>query len=379
MTKSIAFLKSQINKSGGLEKYTLRLAESFAKAGHKVVLLTTDVEEQMNSTSVEIVSLGKRSRLSFWHLLQFDKRCQAYLQEHPQDVVFGMDRNFCLQTHYRAGNGCHAAYLQRRSHYESWFKAQSFRFNPLHQLLLRMEKKTFEHPKLQKLFVNSEMVLQEILNHYPEVDREKLAVVHNGVEWNELQKPFEDGLLLRPKILKQLGLNPDAFQFVFVGNEYERKGLFLLLEALALLSGEKWQLSVLGKERHPERFKQRAKALGLEDRVRFFGPVKEVKVYYSAADALVVSSLYDPFANVTVEALAMGLYVISSSANGGSEVLTPETGMVFSDLKDPQELSRCLKQALNQRKTKESATRIRQAVAHLDFSNQINKVLALTV
>ena len=44
--------------------------------------------------------------------------------------------------------------------------------------------------------------------------------------------------------------------------------------------------------------------------------------FYQMADALVIPSFYDPFANVTVEALAMGLFVLSSKHNGGPEILT---------------------------------------------------------
>lgn len=377
----IAFLKSQILNRGGLEKYTVRLAETFAAYGHDVALLTTDWQEgALGAVPFQVVNLGKKSSFSLLQLLSFDRHCKKYLKEHPQAIVFGMERNFCHQSHYRAGNGCHAAYLMRRRASDSWLKSKSFAINPLHKLILEMEKATFESPHLQRLFVNSHMVQKEILQHYPNVATEKLSVVHNGVEWKELQKPFEEGLNLRTKILKQVGLNPDFYQYIFVGNEYERKGLGLLLDALALLPERTFQLSVIGRERRPQIFIQKAVSLGLQDHVRFLGPVKEIKVYYSSADCLVIPSMYDPFANVTVEALAMGLYVISSSSNGGSEVITsPELGSIFDNLKDPEILARSLHAAMNRPKTISSATYIRQAVAHLDFANQIGEVVRQTV
>src|SRR5262249_50787081 len=163
----------------------------------------------------------------------------------------------------------------------------------LHTLILEMEKSTFESQALKRLFVNSQMVEQEIVHHYPRVQRQKISVVHNGVEWKELQKPFEEGLDYRTDILKQFGLNPDYYQFLFVGNEYERKGLRLLFDALAMLPDRHFQLSVVGRERKPETFKRLAASLGLTDNVRFFGSVKDMNAFYSVADSLVIPSLYD--------------------------------------------------------------------------------------
>lgn len=374
--RSIAFLKSGIQNRGGLEKYTLRLADAFASHGHKAVILTTDyASESCAKQKYEIVNLGTRCKLSLLHLLRFDSACRKYIDEHEFDFVFGMDRNFCPQTHYRAGNGVHAAYLDRRKLHSGFLKSLSFSLNPLHHMILQMEKSTFESAHLQTLFTNSHMVKEEVLRYY-NVKPEKICVVHNGVEWNELEKPFEEGLRMRQVLQRQLGLRPDRFQFLFIGNDYQRKGLDLLLQALSRFEKKNFELSVCGKERHPELYEKKARELGLQDHVRFFGAVKEIKTFYSVADALVIPSMYDPFANVTVEALAMGVYVISSSANGGSEVITSDNeGLVFSDLQDPDELTSCLEKAMMRPKTDARALQIRQKVAHLDYSIQLNKIV----
>ena len=376
--RRIAFLKSDLAKRGGLQKYALRLARACVQKGHEVTFLTTDYsKESLGELPFDIVNLGKRSKVSFWHLLSFDAKCKKFLAENKMDVVFGLDRNFCLQTHYRAGNGVHGAYLDRRKKRESWVKAASFSLNPLHNIILAMEKKTFERDALEVLFTNSFLVKDEILAYY-NVAPEKINVVHNGVEWHELQKPFVEGLQMRTLVQKQLGLDPDCYQFLFVGNDYDRKGLTLFLQALSLLSNRSFQLSVVGKERTPERYEAMAYKLGLQEKVRFFGAIPGVKTFYSAADCLVIPSLYDPFANVTVEGLAMGLYVLSSKANGGSEVITSDLlGSTFSDLEDPNELASLLQQAMNRPKTPLQAEAIRNAVAHLDFSNQLEKIVSV--
>ncbi|MBS0654199.1 MAG: glycosyltransferase family 4 protein [Verrucomicrobia bacterium] len=380
MTKRIAFLKSGIAKRGGLEKYTLRLAERFAREGHDVVLLTTDYQEgALGQLPFAVVNLGSRLPISLAHLLYFDLQCKKYIKEHPMDLVFGLDRNFCRQTHYRAGNGVHAAYLERRKA-GGMLQRWSLTANPLHRLILAMERATFESPDLQCLFTNSHMVAKEIAQYYPRVDPKKICTVHNGVEWKELEQPFVEGLAKRSEICAQLGLRQDCFQFLFIGHEYGRKGLHLLLRALSLITNKNFELSVVGKERHPEVYIAEAKKLGLEKQVHFFGLAKDTKPFYSAADCLVVPSLYDPFANVTVEALAFGVPVISSSSNGGSEVLAfSDMGAVFSDLQSPEELASCLERAMESPKNGERARALRDKVAHLDFSSQIGKIVSASL
>ena len=374
--KKIAIIKSDLAKRGGIEKYTFRLAENFAKEGHEVFLLTTDCHVE-NIPPFQIVNLGKRCKSSFLHLLCFDKKCKKWLSEHPVDAVLGLDRNYCLQTHYRAGNGVHAAYLEHRKAFSSFFKKLSFKFNPQHLLILDMEKKTFESPHLKTLFTNSNMVKEEILHYYPSVPQDKINVVHNGVEWYELEKPFNESISNRDVIQKELRLDPEAYQFLFIGNEYQRKGLDLLLEALSTLKEKNFQLAVVGKERNMEKFLKLAAAHDLQNKVLFFGPQARVTQFYQAADAFVIPSYYDPFANVTVEALAMGLYVISSPKNGGSEVIKDDTmGLQFSEY-TAKSLARCLEMAMAKPKTEESAQYIRNAVRGLDFSKQIKKIVDL--
>ena len=73
--KKIAILKSDLAKRGGLEKYTHRLAESFAKSGHQVFLLTTGYPEDAPQAAYQVVNVGKKRFCSFFHLLSFNKKC----------------------------------------------------------------------------------------------------------------------------------------------------------------------------------------------------------------------------------------------------------------------------------------------------------------
>ena len=224
------------------------------------------------------------------------------------------------------------------------------------------------------------MVKNEVLTYYPKVPTEKIVVVHNGVAWHAIEQDATSSLQKKPALCQEFGLNPKKHQLLFVGNEYQRKGLDLLLEACAMLSQDDFELSVVGKEKNIQRFSHYAKKLGLKNNVHFFGQRKDITSFYQIADTVVIPSFYDPFANVTTEALAMGVYVVSSKNNGGSEILVSDTlGVAFEDMQTSKELVSCLEKALTKPKTEHSLQAIRQEVAYLDFSNQIDAIVSKTV
>ncbi len=354
----VVLLKSRLSHRGGLEKYTRRLAEAFKEKGCEVKILTTG--ECASWDSIEVVSLAPTSKFSLHHLRRYDLLCQKWLKKHPHEIVFGMERT-SYQTHYRAGSGVHACYLNSRLLTDSWLKRLSFRFNPLHRYLLQVEKKAFEAPSLQVLFTNSHMVKREILQTYS-TPAEKIHVVHNGVEWTEKEEPFQATFQKKRQ---------GPYHFLFVGNGFKRKGLQFLLRGLATFK-HPFQLTVVGRDKNLSRYKKLAHGLP----VHFVGSQKDVTPFYQAADALVIPSVYDPFSNVTLEALAMGLFVVSSKFNGGHEVLDKQSGTLIQDLHHPQE---ALEYALQFPKTYESASLIRQSIKELDFSKQLDKMIHFTL
>lgn len=341
MLKHIALIKSGTNQMGGLEKHATRIAEAFAKKGIRVSLL--------NSKKREI---------------------EEWIEAEKPDIVLGIDRTLHA-THLRAGNGVHISFLESRLLSEGRFKYWTCLCNPKHRKILRLEKASFESAKLKKIIANSHMVKRQILEHY-RVRPDQIEVIHNGVEWHEMEDSFTRWPEGKISACKELSLDPDTFHFLFIGNGYTRKGLGPLLEGLARMKRRNFHLSVIGKDKNIDFFQARALVLGLKNQVRFFGPRTDIRKFYQLADVLVVPSFYDPFANVTVEALAMGLFVVSSKYNGGAEVLTSQSGLILPDLLQPTSF---LEESMDHKKTNVSAIAIRQSVSHLDFSSTLHKLI----
>lgn len=146
----------------------------------------------------------------------------------------------------------------------------------------------------------------------------------------------------------QLGLPGEAPLLLFVANDYARKGLDALLQAMTQLPADV-QLAVAGNPVHIQRYRQKAEDLGLPGRVHFLGSLNDLSPAYRAADCLAHPTLEDSFAMVVLEAMAHGLpVVVSGPAHCGiSEQLQDGVqALLLHDPRDAGELARRIVQVL---------------------------------
>jgi D-inositol-3-phosphate glycosyltransferase len=158
----------------------------------------------------------------------------------------------------------------------------------------------------------------------------KIAVIPCGVDL-ELFKPMDKALARR-----RLGLT-DSRIILFVGRMDPLKGLDILLRAVAKQEDRAGLLVLVVGGKHKrdpilESFRSMAGELGIGDKVRFLGSLKqdELPLYYNAADICVVPSYYESFSLVAVEALACGTPVIASRVGGLTNIVRDgETGFLI--------------------------------------------------
>lgn len=162
------------------------------------------------------------------------------------------------------------------------------------------------------------------------------------------------GTHLQPKTVTraearlQLGLPGEAPLLLFVANDYARKGLDALLQAMTQLPADV-QLAVAGNPAHIQRYRQKASDLGLQGRVHFLGSLNDLSPAYGAADCLAHPTLEDSFAMVVLEAMGHGLpVVVSGPAHCGiSEQLQDGVqALLLHDPRDAGELARRIVQVL---------------------------------
>jgi glycosyltransferase involved in cell wall biosynthesis len=108
-----------------------------------------------------------------------------------------------------------------------------------------------------------------------------------------------------------LQLPAEGVMLLFVGNDWRKKGLSALLEALHSLPLHV-SLMVVGQGEHNAALRAQVQELGLGARVHFVGSLQQMEPAYRAADMLVHPTLEDTYAMVVLEALAHSLPVVVS-------------------------------------------------------------------
>jgi len=118
-----------------------------------------------------------------------------------------------------------------------------------------------------------------------------------------------------------LGIAESGFRFGWVGRIDHDKGLDVLLEALALIPDQTWELSVVGDGPDRTRLMRQAEALGLGSRIRWHGAVPGAGSLMTALDALVLSSRTEGTPMVLLEAMAAGVPVVTTVVGGIPDVV----------------------------------------------------------
>jgi glycosyltransferase involved in cell wall biosynthesis len=156
------------------------------------------------------------------------------------------------------------------------------------------------------------------------VDPAKVVSLRNGVDL-QLFQPVD-----RAEVRARLGLS--RFTLLTVGHLVPVKAQELAVAALPQLPDA--ELLIAGSGPRRETLEQLARAQGVNDRVRFLGavPQAQLREYYNAADALVLPSEREGWANVLLEAMACGTPVIASRVWGTPEVVAaPEAGLLMDE------------------------------------------------
>ena len=151
---------------------------------------------------------------------------------------------------------------------------------------------------------------------------------------------------MRAAARQLLGINAETSVLLFVAHNFKLKGLEELIRAAAGLFGRNWLLLVAGRDQ-PRRYRHLAQNLGIQDRIRFLGSVKDPRELLVASDLLVHPTWYDPCSRVVLEALGCGLPVITTSHNGAAEVIErARHGFVIDSPRDITALCSAITQGL---------------------------------
>jgi starch synthase len=170
----------------------------------------------------------------------------------------------------------------------------------------------------------------DILRAYPQLDPEKVSVVHNGIDLEAFQAANN------PDLVRANGVNPDQRSVVFVGRITQQKGLPYLLNAARELPSDVQLVLCAGAPDTPEILqtvtdlvaelrKVRDNVIWVEKHLSR----SELIAMLSAATVFACPSIYEPLGIVNLEAMACGTPVVATATGGIPEVVMHnETGLL---------------------------------------------------
>jgi UDP-glucose:(heptosyl)LPS alpha-1,3-glucosyltransferase len=362
---------------GGCETYIADLARRLVADGHLVHMYACRWDAAALPSALRYHPLPVPPGPRFLKPWLFGAACASALCQSHHDVSVGFDKTWGQDVLYPQG-GLHAANTEHNlDKYRNPLVRRLVRLlkivDPVQLSFTRLERKQYLGPRPPLVVVNSHMVSRHF-EHHLGYRRDDLRIVRSAIDSTRF--PEHDRPCRRFEARLHWGLGSDHTVGLFAAMNYRLKGLEPLLHAVRLLPSESpFRLLVIGNPRITP-YERMARRLGIAGRVHFAGYCAEMSRAYFAADFLVHPTFYDPCSLVVLEALSCGLPVITTRANGASELLSPpREGFVIPDPHDHHHLAWAINQLLDTTRRCACSQAARRTAAAWTFEQHYQQLL----
>ncbi len=352
----VAIVQEHVDLSrGGAETSTLEMARQLARHGCDVtVLCRGPVECPIGEPGVNVRPLLVGGPTRALRTYRYIQAVQRLCRHERFDIVHAVTP--CLAADvYQPRGGTYAETLSRSlaltaSPRVRRLRALGRRFNVRQRFLMRLER--------MLLTQRAGRVVVAALSDYVRRQVEDLCraasdsaptppvrVIFNGVDvaaWSA-----DERSRLRAERRAALGVRDATPLILFAAHNFKLKGLAELIRALAHEAARPDALLVVAGRDHPARYQRLARRHGLAERVRFVGTAASLRGWYAAADVLAHPTWYDPCSRVVLEALSLGLPVVTTRYNGAAEAMVSgRHGVVIDEPADAAVLAAALERGL---------------------------------
>lgn len=301
-------------KAGGAERVTVWLASELHRLGHEVVVLThsspeIDFFHLPKGIKRESVGFNEGRRSLLGKLLINIRRCvevRRVLRRHRASALLAMMPHESVMAVVSAfGLGTRVVVSERNA---PWHRRQDRIWTALRRMIYR-----FSDAQVAQTQPIAEWLRRETRSS-------RVTVIPNAVQPTLPSVP--------PRVRPADVLRPGRKLLLAVGTKPHQKGFDLLVEAFAQIAGERpdWDLAIPGllPERVEDGISGRdildsAAAAELSDRVFLPGHLGNMADWYDAADLFVLSSRFEGFPNVLVEAMAASRACVAFACDTGPD------------------------------------------------------------
>jgi glycosyltransferase involved in cell wall biosynthesis len=337
--KGVVLVSGDFVRTGGMDMPNFALAQHLATCGISVQLVAYRVADELaKHSNVHWRRVPKPLRSYFLAAPLLDRIGRGIARKSLADgervVVNGGN---CQADDVNWVHYVHAAYKPETP--RSMLRRAKAEF--AHRVNLRQERSALSTARM--IIVNSQRTARDLTERLG-IDESRIRTVYYGIDADRFSPPNEQ----RRRHLREQLRWPDRPQVAFVGALGDRrKGFDTLFAAWSNLCRDSaWEcdLVVVGQGAELEAWRDRARAAGMSERIRFLGFRKDVPDILAACDALVAPTRYEAFGLGVQEALCTGLPALVSADAGVAERYPSQLAeLLLSDPSSPSAVESSLK------------------------------------
>jgi glycosyltransferase involved in cell wall biosynthesis len=311
----IVVVAHRVDDSGGMERVHAELVRRLLDR-YRFTIVASNVAEDLRGRVhwLRVPLPAKPTPLRF---LLFYGLGALHLRRAHTDLVHVCGALVPNRADLASVHFCHAGFVARSGRLTPDGSTFLRRLNTSLQrrLAIGAERWSYRPGRIRVLAAVSRQVAEELCAACPGV---VIQVTPNGVDLDRFC--MDDSA--RQIVRAELGTDEKATVALFVGGDWDRKGVAIVIAALAIARSttstlELWVLGS-GDER---RFSAYAAAAGVGEAVRFIGRSAEPERYYQGADIFVCCSGYEPFSLALLEAAASGLPLVSTRVGVAADLI----------------------------------------------------------
>jgi UDP-glucose:(heptosyl)LPS alpha-1,3-glucosyltransferase len=301
-----------ISRGSGVEGVAFNLEREFLARGATVERFTAETAGRSRRRTPKS-ALGmhlERARNVVWFSTMGTARARRFLAERPGAI--SICHNDALVGDIYVNHGLLQVAMRARGNY-FWRMVR----NPLHLFTAARDRVRYRGRAHRAVVALTDHEADLLVSTYGRV-RPPIHVIPNGVDTQMFRPPTSEE---RAEARAEIGLPASLMLALFVGHEFERKGLPLAIEALRDAPGV-GLIVVGGTTAMIRQAEELAHRHGVADRVAFVGRRSKVVPFYHAADVFVLPSYYESSGLVFLEALACGLPVVATPVGFAPDLIS---------------------------------------------------------
>lgn len=370
----IAILVRRFVTTGGMERYCLEVTRRLA-AEHDVHVFA----QEWSWRGDEKITFHRIPRFfnkpSFLNQLIFSFFTHRALDD-SFDIIHSHERVTRFDT-LTVHCPCFRTYITEE---KKWWKRAliwcSIIISPRKTAYVWLENRQFAHNNKRMLIAVSNMIKENVQSNYPLPD-DYFGQAFPGVDAGLITRDKEN----KKREIKrsELGIHRDDLVILFVGTEFERKGLEALLKGFDLIVKPHIKLVIAGEGEKKRKYKRLIKDLDIKDNVIFLGLVEEMKSIYEISDIFILPTLSEPAGMAPIEAMASGLPVIISSSSyaGITEQIKNREALILKNPDQPREIADSLSRLMDEDFRRDLGDKGRDLARHMTWEKTTEDTLAV--